>query len=258
MKMLNSLWHCRWIAVWQRNFYVWQHLFFSALVGNFVEPLLYLLGLGYGLGSMVGQVDNVNYLAFLASGVVCSSGMQTATFEALYSSYTRMDVQHTWNSMLVTPLDIHDVLWGEVLWSATKSIVSVICILIVASMLDIVHSWQALWILPIMFLVGICFSALGLVVTALARSYEFFLYYMTLCITPMVLISGIFFPISTLPTSVQMVAKFFPLIHAIELTRPLIFGQQITFIAEHLSVILLYIIGALATASYLLNKRFSS
>ena len=76
----------RWTAVWRRNVLVWRKLAAASLLGNFGEPLLYLLALGFGLGGMVGAVDGLPYLAFLASGIVCSSAMTTASFEATYSA----------------------------------------------------------------------------------------------------------------------------------------------------------------------------
>ena len=163
-----------WLPVWRRNFKVWSKMAGPSLLGNFGEPLLYLLALGYGLGSIIGTLQGLPYLTFLASGIVCSSAMITASFEGMYSAYSRMESQRTWNAMLATPLAISDVVVGEAVWAATKSLFSGVAILIVAALLGSVESWLAVLAIPVIFLTGLCFAALALVVTAFARSFEFF------------------------------------------------------------------------------------
>jgi len=225
--MLKSFLQRRWLAVWYRNWRVWQKLWIPSLLANFAEPLMTLVGLGYGLGFFVGTVQNQPYIMFLAAGIVCSSAMNTATFEGLYSAYTRLAVQQTWSGMLVTPLEIEDLVIGESVWAATKSLINVTAILIVATWLGLVTSWQALWVLPLLFGVGFGFAAMALVITAVATSYDFFLYYLILVISPLTLLSGVFFPLEKLPEMVQKVALAFPLAHAVKLTRPLMMGQPL-------------------------------
>src|ERR1051326_6491883 len=89
----------RWIPVWRRHLLVWRKLLLPSLVGNFGDPLLYLLVLGYGLGRFVGSMGGNAVLPFLASGLLFPSAMNTAAFEALYSAYTRMTTQQTWAGM---------------------------------------------------------------------------------------------------------------------------------------------------------------
>lgn len=245
----------RWPAVWQRNRQVWQKTAAATLLGDFGEPFFYLIALGYGLGFFIGTVEGMPYLEFLASGIVCVSATQAATFECLYASYTRLAIQHTWQSILATPLNVPDIVIGEILWAATRGLASAVAVLIVAAGFGFIHSWQALWVLPLMFWAGACFAAMALVMTALAHSYDFFLYYNTLFITPMILLSGVFFPLERLPVSVQMGAQAFPLVHAIKLTRSLIIGQPITEILLPLIVITGYTIIAIYIAIILLERR---
>jgi len=211
-------------AVWSRNLLVWRKLALPALVGNFGDPLLYLLGIGYGLGAFVGDVAGMPYLTFFASGLVCASAMNTATFESLYSAYTRMAVQRTWDSMLAAPLVVDDIVAGEALWAATKSVFHGAIILLVAVALGALTASGAIVALPLLFLVGLTFAAIALVVTTLAPGYDFFTYYFTLVITPMYLFSGVFFPIDTLPPALGWVAAALPLHHAIALLRPILVG----------------------------------
>jgi len=113
---------------------VWKKLAIASMLGNFGDPFLYLLGLGYGLGLYIGDMGGIPYMAFLASGILCSSAMNTATFEALYSAFTRMTHQGTWEGMLATPVSVADIIAGEQLWAATKSLISGTAIFVVAGL----------------------------------------------------------------------------------------------------------------------------
>jgi len=248
----------RWLPIWRRNARVWRKLAGPALLGNIGEPLLYLFGLGYGLGFFVGQVNGMDYVVFLASGTVCASAMNTASFEGLYSAYTRMAVQDTWLGMFTAPLDLGDIVVGEAIWGGTKSLISAAAILLVAAGLGLVADWQALWVLPIAFLLGTCFASLALVVTSVSKSYDFFLYYFTLVITPMLLLSGVFFPLEQMPELIQQISAYLPLSHAVALVRPLMTGQAVSDILFHLGVIILYLVIALPIAIRMIKKRLLS
>lgn len=231
----------RWLPVWRRNALVWRKLAVPSLVGNFGDPLLYLLGIGYGLGAFVGEIDGLPYLTFFASGLVCASAMNSATFEGLYSAFTRMTLQHTWEGILATPLTVPDVVRGEIIWAATKSLLSAAIILLVAALLGAVAGWQALWVVPVIFLSGLCFAAMALTVSAYAPGYDFFMYYFTLIITPMFLFCGVFFPLTSLPSALQVVAWSLPLTHAVALVRPLMTGQVLVHPVMHLTVLAVYV-----------------
>ena len=115
----------RFIAVWLRNLRVWRKLMLPSLLGNFGEPVLYLLALGYGLGQFVGEVESMPYMVFLASGIVCSAAMTGATFEALYSAYTRLTQQQTWAAMLAAPGQFAKALgFGLAMVAATLAVVA--------------------------------------------------------------------------------------------------------------------------------------
>lgn len=245
----------RWYPIWLRNVRVWRGLLGPALLGNVGEPLLYLFGLGYGLGVFVGQVDGLDYLTFLASGVVCASAVNTASFEGMYSAYTRMAVQYTWHGMLSTPLRVSDIIVGEAMWCGSKSLFSAVAILLVATLIGVVDGWLALWVLPVAFLLGVCFGAMALVVTSFARNYDFFLYYFTLVITPMILLSGVFFPLHQMPDVIRQAAQILPLAHAVDLVRPLMTGRPLENPLLHLGVILVYLAAALPLAVYRVRRR---
>jgi lipooligosaccharide transport system permease protein len=245
----------RHLHVWRRNLLVWRKLAIPSMLGNLADPLIYMLGLGYGLGAMLSDVGGMPYIAFLATGIVCSSTMMSATFEAMYSGFSRMHVQKTWEAIMNAPVTLDDVVLGEVVWAASKSFLSGMAVLAVAWVLGVVQSAAALWVIPVVFLTGLAFASLGLVMTALSPSYDFFMYYFTLAITPMMLVSGVFFPVAQLPAWLQAVTQFLPLTHAVELARPLMSGAVPSHIALHLAVLAAYAIAGFSIALVLTRRR---
>lgn len=244
------------IAVWYRNFLVWRKLAVASMLGNFGDPFLYLLGLGYGLGMFIGDMGGIPYMAFLASGILCSSAMNTATFEGLYSAFTRMNQQGTWEGMLATPVRIQEVVAGEIVWAATKSLISGTAILIVAGVLGGIQAWDTAWmVVPAIFLIGLAFAGPALVICAISPSYDFFLYYFTLAVTPMFLFCGVFYPIDTLPQFAQMLAQALPLTHAVALVRPLLTDLPLTMPLLHIGVLLIYAVIGYAIAARLAARR---
>jgi lipooligosaccharide transport system permease protein len=245
----------RCLHVWRRNFLVWRKLAIPSMLGNFADPAFYMLALGYGLGSLIPAVDGMPYIAFLAAGTICYSTMNTATFEALYSAFSRMHVQRTWDAILNAPLSLDDIVTGEALWAATKSLFSGAAILIVVWLLGLAQSWMVLWLIPLAFLVGLCFASLGLIVTALAPSYDFFMYYFTLVITPMMLVCGVFFPVAQLPEWLQAVSAALPLTHAVAIARPLLAGEVPGQVLLHVAVLAGYGLVAFHIALVLARRR---
>ncbi|GBE14180.1 MAG TPA: hypothetical protein ENH32_04380 [Proteobacteria bacterium] len=212
------------IYVWYRDFTVWTTFYKASLIGNLGEPLLYLLAMGWGLGKMVGSVNGVPYISFLAPGLVCSAAMYAATFECTFGAFTRMTRQLTYDAILATPVSLDEIVLGEILWGATKSFFSGTAMLVVMALFGLVRSPWAILALPLAFIIGLLFAALSMIVTAKSPSYDFFSYYFTLGIAPMFLFSGIFFPLGNLPGWAQTFAWFLPLTHGVTVSRALFMG----------------------------------
>jgi lipooligosaccharide transport system permease protein len=252
----------RFWPVFIRNLLVWRKLAIPSLVANIAEPLMWLVAFGYGMGALVGEVSldgqKVPYILFLASGSICMSAMNAATFEALYSAFSRMHVQKTWDGILNAPMRLDDVLLAEMLWAAFKAVFTITAILGVMMALGITHSWKLLAAWPILLCVGITFSCLALIFNALAKGYDFFTYYFTLFLTPMMFLSGVFFPRDQLPGLVRDISAWLPLTQAIALVRPLFLDQWPTQPVLHLAVLAVYAGGAWVIALRLTRKRFKS
>ena len=245
----------RFVPVWRRNFLVWRKLAGASILGNIADPMIGLVALGFGLGALLPQVEGVSYVQYLAAGSICVSTMNAATFEALYSAFSRMHVQRTWDGMLNAPLTLDDVLLDELTWAATKSLMSGCAILGVAAALGLAHGPACLLILPVVLLSGLAFAAIALIFNALARGYDFFTYYFTLCVTPMTFLSGVFFPVTQLPDWLRAVSGILPLTHAVELVRPLLLGHWPPAAATHLVALAFYAVACMGVAMILTRRR---
>ena len=245
----------RFVHIWRRNLLVWRKLAIPSMLGNLADPMIFLFGLGYGLGALMPAVQGVSYIAFLAGGMVASSTMYAATFEAMYSAFSRMHQQKTWEGILNAPILLEDVVLGELVWATTKATLSGVCILAVVMALGLASPKFALALLPVIVLTGLAFSAMGLAFNALAPNYDFFMYYFTLVITPTSLISGVFFPVEQLPPVLQNVASVLPLYHAVALARPFMLGELPPNILLHLAVPLIYAAVGFYVALVLTRRR---
>jgi len=247
----------RFIPIWQRHFLVWKKMAITSILGHLADPVIYMLGLGYGLGSLLPEMGGTSYLVFLAAGTVCYSTMNSASFEALYSCFARMHEQRTWEAILNTPVTLDDIVLSEVIWAASKSLMSGLAVLAVIWLLGLSHSVLSLWLIPLALLVGLCFAALGLIMTALAPSYSFFMYYFTLVITPMMLLSGVFFPADQLPPLLQTVSAVLPLSHAVNIARPLMNGAVPPGLLLHTAVLVAYAMFGFYVSLVLFRRRLS-
>ena len=215
----------RFIRVWQRNRDVFFTLWHTEAPGFVAEPIIILLAMGLGLGAYVGLVDGQEYIEFIAPGIIASYAMFSASFECTYGSFFRMEYQKTYDAIIATPLNVEDVIAGEIFWGATRSFMTGTVILIIAATFQLVPSPWALLIPPLSFLGGILFAAIAILFTSVVPSIYSFNYYFTLFITPMFFFSGVFFPLSSFPEIVQTLSWILPLTPVVHLTRALISGE---------------------------------
>jgi lipooligosaccharide transport system permease protein len=245
------------LYVVRRNYLVWRKLMLPSLTGNLADPFIYLIGLGFGLGAFMPPMDGVPYITFLAGGMICYSVMNSASFEALYSAFSRLQMQRTWEGILHAPMTVDDIVFGEWLWAGMKATLSGIAILAVMYLLGIAKGFAPLGVLPVALLVGLCFAGIALVMTALAKSYDFFVFYFTLIVTPMMFLSGVFFPRTTLPPIARTLSEFLPLTHAIELARPIALGQVPVRPLLNVTVLAVFALGGVFLACRLARRRLA-
>jgi len=212
--------------VWSRDSRTFMKTYKANFIPPLMEPILYLLAFGFGLGIYVTQIDGISYATYLAPALIAISMMNAAFFECTFSSFVRMYYQKTFDAIIATPLNIDEVIAGELLWGATKSTIYTTIVLGVVAAFGLVDSLLALLVIPFSFLAGLLFSGLGMIFTAVSPKIDALSYPTSLYITPMMLISGTFFPIASLPLIIQQFSYLFlPLVHVVDVTRAMTLGD---------------------------------
>jgi lipooligosaccharide transport system permease protein len=234
--------------VWRRNFDVfmktWKVNFFPPLL----EPIFYLVAFGFGLANFVSNIG-LPYTQFVASALVAISVMNSSFFECTYGSFVRMYYQKTFDGIIATPVSVEEVIAGELLWGATRSMISSTIVLGVIAAFGLISSPLFILVLPIAFLGGLMFSSIGMCFTAIAPNIDFFNYPAFLFITPMLLLSNTFFPLSYFPAALQNFAiAVLPLVHQVALTRGLVLGN-----IEPLTLLSIIWIGAVTLFFFILS-----
>lgn len=210
------------LRMWQRDLRLYRRSWKINVLPNFFEPLLYLVAIGLGLGVYVrDQIGGVDYIEFIAPGLVAAAAMNGAVFEVTFNVFVKLRFAKLYDAVITTPLEPEDVAAGETAWGVTRAMIYGTAFLLVTAVLGYLSSPLALLAPVGILLVGLAFALGGIIFTSLVPLIDLFSYFFTLFITPLFLFSGIFFPISDLPAAVRPVAWFTPLHHGVELLRSL-------------------------------------
>jgi lipooligosaccharide transport system permease protein len=242
--------------VWYRNlvvfFRTWHVNFFPPLI----EAFLYLFAIGMGIGSYVKEIGGIPYVNFIAPAILAISVMNSAFFECTYGSYVRMYYQKSFDAMIATPLSIEDVIAGELLWGATRSVLYVIIMLPVLGAFGVISLPLSLLAIPLAFIGGLMFAGMAMCFTAITPSIDTLNYPSFLLITPMALFSGTFFPLTLLPVIMQYIAlALLPLTHLVALMRMITLSSMTGMVVLHLSWIILATAVFCIVAINLMRKR---
>lgn len=240
-------------TVWRRHAEVWIRTWKTNLLPPLVEPILYLLGFGFGVGAYINEMGGVSYVEYIAPSILAISMMFGAFFEATYAAFIRMYYQRTWQAIAATPASATDVLVAELAWATTKSVsnatlmtFTILCIGLIVDKTLISLSGAIL--MPIVAIpIGLMFAGMGLVLTSYTPSIDWFNIPFFLFVNPMFILAGTFFPLSEFPPIAQNVAMCLPLTHAAIITRSIAYGNGV----DGLAISLIYIFIMAGTMAYL-------
>ena len=242
--------------VWQRNFDVFLKTITSNFLPSLLEPILYLLALGLGLGVFIQSIEGVPYINFIAPALVAISVMNGSFFECTFGSFVRMYFQKTFDAIIATPVSVEEVIAGELVWGATRATINSTTVLAVIAAFGLISSPLFLLVPLLAFLGGLMFASIAMCFTALAPNIDFFNYPSFLLVTPMFLLSGTFFPLSQLPLPVQTAAQvFLPLTHVVNIVRGLVLGRTEIFLLLSLVWIAAVTIFFFVLSINLMKKR---
>ena len=240
-------------AVWKRHADVWVRTWKTNLLPPLVEPVLYLLGFGFGVGAYINEMGGVSYVEYIAPSILAISMMFGAFFEATYSAFVRMYYQKTWQAIAATPASATDVLVAELAWATTKSVSNATLMTIAILSVGLIVNQPLISIsgailMPIVAIpVGLMFAGMGLILTSYTPSIDWFNIPFFLFINPMFILAGTFFPIGEFPPIAQNVAMCLPLTHAALITRSIAYGNGL----ENMENSLLYLSFMTCLMTYL-------
>ena len=232
------------VQVWRRQLTVYTKLYKTSFALNFAEPAFYLVAMGFGLGAFVPEVHGQSYIKYIAPGIVASSSMFAAVYECTYGTYMRMTFQKTFDGILATPVNLDDLIAGELIWGATKSMIYGIAIAVVIALFGLVDSPLIVLAIPLVFLCGLIFAELSVMFASIVPGIDTFSYFYTIFMTPLFLFSGIFFPLDTMPRAVASIAMFTPLYHLVNICRALSAGTFSGVLGSSLWIVVVVVLLA--------------
>ncbi len=215
--------------VWHRNWLVYRRLWHRSLAFGFLQPVLFLTAMGLGLGTLMAPEDlsafgGFEYIVWLGPGLLAATAMQTATFESTYPIMNKIMWGRNYEAMLSTPLQIRNIVLGELGWSAFRIGSLAVVFLVVLFLFGVPRSPAAILAIPFAILIGLAFSSCLIAFTATQKNDVGFSAVFRFVINPLFLFSGTFFPLTQLPEGLQLVAWATPLFHGVELVRGSILG----------------------------------
>jgi lipooligosaccharide transport system permease protein len=229
----------------------WKATTFSSIV----QPTIYLLAFAAGIGALVNRVGRHSYLDYVATGVVATAVLFSSAFPGMFNTFVRWRFQRTYEAMLAAPVDVEELVTAEILWIALRAGVYGLAPIIVGIVFGLPPEAGMLLVVPIGFLTGFGFAAFGVLLAAIAKTIDNFNYVTSAVLTPMFLVAGTFFPVSSLPAGIREAAKFNPLYHCVQLVRDASFGELQPADLGHAAVLALFALVMWRLAIWRLGKR---
>jgi lipooligosaccharide transport system permease protein len=249
------------LRIVQRNALVYRRVWRGSLFLSFLQPAMFLLAMGVGLGALVDAggtplPGGAGFLEFLAPGLLASTCMQTASFESSYPIFGKMNWRHTYEAVTATPMRTVDLVLGEMTWIAIRLSSVAVAFSVVISAFGVPRSPLVLLAIPAAVLTGLAFAAPLLAYSATLKSNDNFNIVFRFVITPLFLFSGVFFPLTRLPEGLRIAAWFTPLFHGVELTRGLTLGtlDSSTWLA-HVAYLAAVATAGIVAAIWTFNRR---
>ena len=228
----------------------WKTTTFSSIL----DPTIYLLAFGLGLGTIVASVAGMEYVQFVGTGMVATAVLFSSVFSAMYGVFIKHRFQHTYDAILAAPVDVEELVTGEVLWLGVRAGVYGVAPLIVTMFFGLDPSWGMLLVPVVGAVTAFGFAGLGVFAAASVSKIDHFSYIQSALITPLFLISGTFFPIDELPEGAQIASNFNPLYHCVQLVRDAVFGLELIDL-YHFAVLVAFALLTWRLAIWRMEKR---
>jgi lipooligosaccharide transport system permease protein len=244
----------------RRNWWVYRKDFFSNISPTITDPIMFLVFLGFGIGSMVTEINGHKYTEFLAPGLTVSTALFTAFFESSYGFYVRMTFENVFKAVLTTPIGIREIVMAEFIWVSIKGAVMVLGVAIVLALFGLAANPM---LLPLLMIVGVLVAlpcgAMGLLASCGVKNINQFQIVYSMIISPLFFMSGVFYPVEAMPKAVRIIAEVLPLSHGVQMARAVFWNQDILRnFTIHGSVLILYAAVLCPWALYQVRRKLQN
>jgi lipooligosaccharide transport system permease protein len=243
------------MSVFYRHMRVYTKNFLTNAFPPFLDPLIFLAGIGIGLGISIGRMEGLSYIEFLASGLLVSTAMFTSAFECSYGTFIRLEFDKIYDGMIAAPLTASNIFLGEILWAGAKGFFFSMAVLIIIKIFGYIPGPMSLLTPIVGMLTGLMFASLALFITSFVSTIDQFNFFFTGFLSPMFFFSGVFFSLRSMPKFIQVLAEFLPLTHTVRMSRALCFNMfGSSTVLDILYVIVFIVIFSFFGISRLANK----
>lgn len=242
-------------GVMSRDVVLFRRYWKATTFSSIVQPTIYLLAFGLGFGSLVSHVGHVKYVQYVATGVVATAVLFSSAFPGMFNTFIRWQFQRTYDALLAAPVDVEELVTAEILWISIRAGVYGLAPLIVGFFFGLSPQLGMLLVVPIGIVTGFGFAAFGVLIAAVAKTIDNFNYVTSAVLTPMFLVAGTFFPISSLPHGLRTIAQFNPLYHCVALVRDVSLNTIVTADLLHTAVLVVFAVVMWRLAVWRLESR---
>lgn len=244
----------------ERSLYAAKSSNWLVIVSGFVEPVLYLLAFGFGIGQLIGNVDDgtgslVPYAAFIAPALLATSAMNGAIYDSTWNVFFKMHFGKVYQVMLSSSMGPMDVALGEISWALLRGLTYSVGFMAIVTPLGLVTSWWGLLAIPAATLIAFGFASLGMAVTSYMKNFQQ-MQWINFFLLPMFLFSGTFFPVSVYPEWIQAIVKALPLWQGVEMVRAFTLGNIGPELVGHIIYFLVMIVAGLLFTTRRLTALF--
>jgi lipooligosaccharide transport system permease protein len=229
----------------------WKATTFSSIV----QPTIYLLAFGLGFGSLLTHVEGMKYVQYVATGVVAVAVLFSSAFPGMFNTFVRWQFQRTYDAILAAPVDVEELVTAEMLWISVRAGVYGLAPLVVGFAFGLQPAAGMLLVPLIGFVAGFGFAGFGVTIAAVAKTIDNFNYVTSAVLTPMFLVGGSFFPITTLPPVIRTLAQINPLYHCVQLVRDASLNALHPADLGHAAVLIAFALLMWRLAIWRLGKR---
>ena len=208
-------------GVYYRELMVLRSRWIKTVLASSISPMLFLIAFGYGLGRYT-SVNNVNYMAFLIPGLIAMSSMNQS-----YGVSTEINISRfyfkVFDEFLLAPVKRWEIIVGEIFYGITKGLIPVVIIFFYGILVKAGVKITPLFVAAILIHL-IIFSLIGFIVALIVKNHGDQVSVNTFVMTPMIFLSGTFYPVEKMPVIVQLIASVFPLTYSVKLIRYSLIG----------------------------------